>query len=222
MFNASDQPLAHQIRVHLQYLGHSIANDPVYSEERIWVRVSSRLILNNSYTLSQGPNLGKGGVDVIPCEQRAAPAPPPHLLSDNSPEALNLKPSDDTDSLIPLDLDGEGGDEKSRVKLLPRETGHDIGMGSPVPLSSETVEIITKLRNMKVCDLKYEWLRAALIEIRMKTRIGVAGEMSCFERRGHSHPKTSRVRPFLHRTDAKKGVPLFPKLPRHKKRHPLS
>lgn len=29
--------LAHQIRVHLQYLGHSIANDPVYSETKIWV-----------------------------------------------------------------------------------------------------------------------------------------------------------------------------------------
>ncbi|KIK25844.1 hypothetical protein PISMIDRAFT_96208 [Pisolithus microcarpus 441] len=40
---------SHQIRVHLQYLGYPIANDPIYSEERIW-----------------GPNLGKGGVDIIP------------------------------------------------------------------------------------------------------------------------------------------------------------
>ena len=43
-------------------------------------------------------------------------------------------------------------------KLLPRETGHDIGMGSPVPLSAEAVGIITRLRNMKVrmfqpCDV---------------------------------------------------------------------
>ena len=29
--------LAHQIRVHLQYLGHSICNDSVYSETKIWV-----------------------------------------------------------------------------------------------------------------------------------------------------------------------------------------
>ena len=29
---------AHQIRVHLQYLGHPIANDPVYSETKIWAR----------------------------------------------------------------------------------------------------------------------------------------------------------------------------------------
>ena len=35
-------------------------------------------------------------------------------------------------------------------KLLPRETGEDIGMGSPVPLSSEAITVITNLRNMKV------------------------------------------------------------------------
>ena len=34
--------------------------------------------------------------------------------------------------------------------LLPRETGHDIGMGSPVPLSLEAVRVITRLRNQKV------------------------------------------------------------------------
>lgn len=28
---------AHQLRVHLQFLGHPIANDPVYSSPRIWV-----------------------------------------------------------------------------------------------------------------------------------------------------------------------------------------
>lgn len=34
--------------------------------------------------------------------------------------------------------------------LLPRETGHDIGLGSPVPLSLEAVGIITRMRNQKV------------------------------------------------------------------------
>ena len=29
---------AHQIRVHLQFLGHPIANDSVYAETKIWVR----------------------------------------------------------------------------------------------------------------------------------------------------------------------------------------
>ncbi|KAK4057726.1 hypothetical protein OIO90_001374 [Microbotryomycetes sp. JL221] len=36
---------SHQIRVHLQYLGHPIANDPIYQNKRAW-----------------GSNLGKGGV----------------------------------------------------------------------------------------------------------------------------------------------------------------
>lgn len=40
---------AHQIRVHLQYLGHPIANDPLYGGESIW-----------------GESLGRGGVDLIP------------------------------------------------------------------------------------------------------------------------------------------------------------
>ncbi|WRT67633.1 uncharacterized protein IL334_004605 [Kwoniella shivajii] len=39
----------HQIRVHLQYLGHPIANDPLYSTSDIW-----------------GPHLGRGGVDLTP------------------------------------------------------------------------------------------------------------------------------------------------------------
>lgn len=41
--------LAHQIRVHLQYLGHPIANDPLYGLPTIW-----------------GEELGKGGVDLVP------------------------------------------------------------------------------------------------------------------------------------------------------------
>ena len=36
---------AHQIRVHLQYLGYPVANDPIYSEVKIWASV---LILRTS------------------------------------------------------------------------------------------------------------------------------------------------------------------------------
>ncbi|OCF62327.1 DRAP deaminase [Kwoniella mangroviensis CBS 10435] len=39
----------HQIRVHLQYLGHPIANDPLYSTSEVW-----------------GQDLGKGGVNLTP------------------------------------------------------------------------------------------------------------------------------------------------------------
>jgi len=112
---------SHQIRVHLQFLGHPIANDPIYSEERIW-----------------GINLGKDGIDTVPSEERVAPIAPEHLQSDDSPEALSSGTKGDT-------------------KVLPRETGHDIGMSSPVPLSSEAVGVITRLRNMK--DEGEDWSR---------------------------------------------------------------
>jgi hypothetical protein len=42
-------------------------------------------------------------------------------------------------------------------KLLPRETGHDIGSASPVPLSLEAVGIITRLRSLK--DEEEDWAR---------------------------------------------------------------
>lgn len=89
--------------------------------------------------------MGKGGIDIVPSEERAAPAPPAHLQAklemEANPEIISTK---------------EQGDENSKgpaPKLLPRETGHDIGMGSPVPLSSEAVQVITNLRNMKVTFL---------------------------------------------------------------------
>lgn len=82
----------------------------------------------------QGDNLGKGGVDLTPTGERSAPLPPTEL-----PESSDRLTRSGAVSRV------NGG------KPLPRETGHDIGMGSPVPLSKETVEIITRLRNLKVC-----------------------------------------------------------------------
>ncbi|KAF7294058.1 PseudoU-synth-2 domain-containing protein [Mycena kentingensis (nom. inval.)] len=127
---------SHQIRVHLQFLGYPIANDPVYSETKIW-----------------GERLGKGGIDTTPSEERAAPAPPAHLAVETqatgNPESITKaivqQPEAETPSITPY------------PKLLPRETGEDIGMGSPVPLSSEAVGVITRLRNMK--DEEEDWGR---------------------------------------------------------------
>ncbi|EED82536.1 predicted protein, partial [Postia placenta Mad-698-R] len=110
---------SHQIRVHLQYLGHPVANDPIYSETKIW-----------------GERLGEGGIDLTPSEER-------------SPK-----------------VDGQTTTKVARPKLLPRETGHDIGMGSPVPLSAEMVGIITKLRNMK--DEDEDWSRWRDVVFRAK------------------------------------------------------
>ncbi|KAF9450108.1 pseudouridine synthase [Macrolepiota fuliginosa MF-IS2] len=128
---------SHQIRVHLQFLGYPIANDPVYSEERIW-----------------GENVGKGGIDITPSEERSAPAPPEHLQDrvegQGNPESLTKDfGNDDQGSTV--------AHAAAKTKLLPRETGQDIGMGSPVPLSKEAVGVITKLRNMK--DEDEDWSR---------------------------------------------------------------
>ncbi|KAJ7647879.1 hypothetical protein FB45DRAFT_210377 [Roridomyces roridus] len=128
---------SHQIRVHLQFLGHPVANDPVYSDSKIW-----------------GERLGKGGVDTTPSDDRAAPAPPPHLASiteeNGSPESVTK-----TSAQTP-----------AYAKLLPRETGEDIGLGSPVPLSSEAVGVITRLRNLK--DEEEDWGRWRDVVFRSK------------------------------------------------------
>lgn len=46
--------------------------------------------------------------------------------------------------------------EKKR-KLMPRETGADVGSSSPVLLSEEAREIIRRLRRMK--DMSEDWAR---------------------------------------------------------------
>ena len=54
----------------------------------------------------------------------------------------------------------------SPPKLLPRESGLDIGMGSPVPLSAEAVGVITRLRNLK--DEDEDWSRWRDVVFRAK------------------------------------------------------
>lgn len=123
----------------MQYLGHPIANDQVYSETRIWVCSDSRLLGITKGLLvkpGQGENLGKGGIDLTPSDERSAALPPPEL-------------PDSSDGLTR----SEATSQVNGGKLLPRESGHDIGMGSPVPLSKEAVEVITRLRNLKVWDI---------------------------------------------------------------------
>ncbi|KAG6865469.1 hypothetical protein C0991_002296 [Blastosporella zonata] len=105
-----------------------------------------------------GENLGKGGIDIVPSDERAAPAPPPHLQENTetvgSPESLTK---------------GMGEQGGPGAKLLPRETGMDIGMGSPVPLSSEAVGVITRLRNMK--DEDEDWSRWRDVVFRAKGKL---------------------------------------------------
>jgi len=108
----------------------------------------------------QGENLGKGGIDIIPNEERSAPAPPFHLQVDSSLEVLERGMAEQP----------HGAPDR---KLLPRETGQDIGMGSPVPLSREAVKVITALRNMK--DEDEDWSRWRDVVFRAKGKLTPTG-----------------------------------------------
>ncbi len=140
--------------MHLQYLGHPISNDPVYGDSKIWVSISTNaLIRRPKYKVFlQGEKMGKGGIDTVPSDERSAPAPPPHLAESHGNAESLTRPA------VTQPEPGEGVVESAEsqpasappVKLLPREIGEDIGMGSPVPLSSEAVGVITRLRKQKV------------------------------------------------------------------------
>lgn len=190
---------SHQLRVHLQYLGYPIANDPVYSDKKIW-----------------GENVGKGGLDLAPSDERSAPAAPEHLKElteqHGSPESLAKDAAGASFSAMgesnekggKVGASEEAREETKEVetpvkpKLLPRETGEDIGMGSPVPLSAEAVGVITRLRNMKV--RAFHSLLAPDVDVdlsRMKTRTGAGGATSSSARRAPS-THTALQSPRLH------------------------
>src|SRR5258708_1006654 len=67
----------------------------------------------------------------------------------------------------------------SSSQPLPRETGKDIGMGSPVPLAAETVGLVPRMRNMKVGILPTLCFPYLLfIWGRTRTKTGRGGAMS--------------------------------------------
>ncbi|KAG5219685.1 uridine synthase [Salix suchowensis] len=133
--------------------------------EQPLLTVDRQMGLNIVHPEGKGPKLGKGGIDIVPSEERAAPSPPAHLQAklemEANPEIISTKERGHEDSKGPS------------PKLLPRETGHDIGMGSPVPLSSEAVQVITNLRNMK--DEDEDWSRWRDVVFRAKGALSPKG-----------------------------------------------
>ena len=112
--------------------------------------------------------------------EREAPAPPSHLL-----ELVQSPENSVTVGSVP--------------KRLPRETGEDIGMGSPVPLSQEAVQVITNLRNMKVSLERNS--RILLISQALGWRWGLESMAGyCFQSKGetktqsHCHQASSSTK----------------------------
>lgn len=202
---------SHQIRVHLQFLGHPIANDPVYADSKVWGQDMGRGGL--VFALSSGtepecstsapspqlqspPNEGDGGGPFTPQVLAEMGVLAPIGLSTEAvnllasirnthPPAAMVSPAEfgtltpgelDAGSLSPLDAalsDAQGGTSSSSdttsARLLPRETGEDIGTASPVPLTVEAVGVISRLRNMK--DEGEDWSRWRDVIFRAKAAL---------------------------------------------------
>ncbi|EJT97028.1 pseudouridine synthase [Dacryopinax primogenitus] len=148
----------HQIRVHLQWLGFPIANDPVYRDENVWGKKGGRGGIDLS-PAARALGLERGGkVDGLQPEVGEGGVGPGKPASD----IYDLEPANPTNGL-PLAPSREavnGVQSHSSIPapaLLPRETGADIGLSSPVPLSPQAIQIIKSLRDQK--DKSEDWAR---------------------------------------------------------------
>ncbi|CED85354.1 RNA pseudouridylate synthases [Phaffia rhodozyma] len=132
----------HQIRVHLQWLGHPIPNDPIYSLASVW---------------SASATFAKGGIDLTPSDWKADPGST--AKRDYSPPRGEAADWDEAKAAVDKRMkEAEARKEGERGrKLMPRETGEDIGSSSPIKLSDEAREIIRRLRRMK--DEAEDWAR---------------------------------------------------------------
>ena len=197
---------AHQIRVHLQYLGHPVANDPIYTGKIVWVRhvvytlsPPPFLVYVGNHHVSefiQGEKIGRGGLDVTPSDERAPPVFPA-ALRERSRIEIPLESSQTAELVLTKKSNSASNpdvDHGNRVtvesssrsvsppKLLPRESGLDVGMGSPVPLSAEAVNVITRLRNMK--DKDEDWSRWRDVVFRAK---GAKLNLGIIQSEGNEH-----------------------------------
>lgn len=142
--------IAHQIRVHLQYLGYPIVNDPLYGDPRVW-----------------GPTIGKGGVDLTPDadEDHRESAGPDDETSTLSSQLARMRGEESLPSGKIIPKAGKTEQDLARLKkrlkgeLLPRESEveDDAVGGSPIYLSREAREVISKLRRQK--DEAEDWAK---------------------------------------------------------------
>lgn len=123
------QPLTgrtHQIRVHLQYLGHAIANDPLYASYDVW-----------------GYKRGKGGLPTYTTSKVLSELQ--QLDEEYEKNKKNIEENIQVEKSKKVILDNSLSDE-SRKQITNIE---DIGFNSPVELSNDHKEVIKRLRAQK-------------------------------------------------------------------------
>ncbi|KAK4685511.1 brefeldin A-inhibited guanine nucleotide-exchange protein, partial [Tremellales sp. Uapishka_1] len=138
----------HQLRVHLQYLGYPIANDPLYSGENIW-----------------GNKLGKGGVELV--------APAPDDDSKGKPktnpfESRIPKPApNDADRMAGNEAPPTGGTlRRTEAEEKEERDRENIDLTSPILLSAQARNIIAKLRKQK--DEQEDWVKWKEVVFKVK------------------------------------------------------
>lgn len=124
----------HQLRVHLQYIGYPIANDPLYSQEEIW-----------------GPQCGKGGVDLV--EQQDGESFQMAAIRERVVQMNTRQRTGNTPPPVP--------DDSARMegKEVPPEVGATVPRGdrdfdniditSPIRLSDQARHVIAGLRRQR-------------------------------------------------------------------------
>lgn len=149
---------AHQIRVHLQYLGYPIVNDPLYGDPRVW-----------------GPTIGKGGVDLTPdADEDHKPTDDARADQDEatlSSQQARMRGEESLPSGKIIPKAGKTEQDLARLKkrlkgeLLPleAEVEDDAVGGSPIYLSREAREVIAKLRRQK--DEAEDWVKWVAIAV---------------------------------------------------------
>lgn len=128
----------HQLRVHLQYIGYPIANDPLYSQEEIW-----------------GPNCGKGGVDLV--EQQQGESSQMAAIRERvvrgdvgaRQRSGNTPPPPVPDDSARLEGKEEGPEVGSIVPRKEDREFDNIDVSSPIRLSDQARKVIAGLRRQR-------------------------------------------------------------------------
>lgn len=119
----------HQIRVHLNAIGHPIAGDKLYPDETVFLRWIARA----NADLAGDPGAGDDDVD-----DESTAADDPTLTRDRH----DAPPAADDDG---ADMDGSDAQQPDLQLLLPRHALHASGLIFPHPRTGEPVEVESPL-----------------------------------------------------------------------------